>query len=506
MHRCWLITEIVCMICEQVDQDSTLALLARTARFFQYALDLLWKEQHDLTLLLSCMPPDLWEKEEHADQPTVFVSLRRPVVASDLDRVFFYSHRVKVFTLHGSVNVAGDPLRKCLLGQALFPNITAVVWNDAENSCDLPLYLGPNLKHLGLALNDSLVHLGLLSTLLLRFPVLKSIDITIPLSTTTTTGVSTALCHMRTVNRLTANTLTPAALLHVAALPGLHVLNLMSVGDVTPEPLPRTDNRFADLKHLTVGASTIEQCTALIDLCSVSPLQTLFVALDESERSPPSGWTAFTHALREHCAHDALQSIFLYHGVSSLPHMQLRPTPSSAALVPLLAFTRLTSVVLEPPHGIDLDDGILADIARAWPCMEKLVLGVSGAAEPTPAHRIPRLRALLPFALHCPKLQSFGVVLDASMPLGGDGSASTQDSLAQITRAGGHRRLHRLLVGYSTISDADVPGVARFLSAVFPGLGTMVCARGYVREGAWARVGQEMSQILATRVSAGSVA
>jgi hypothetical protein len=64
------------MICEQVDVEDinrpTLAVLARTAKIFQYSLDLLWREQHNLLPLLKCMPLDLWETEECADQPEVF--------------------------------------------------------------------------------------------------------------------------------------------------------------------------------------------------------------------------------------------------------------------------------------------------------------------------------------------------------------------------------------------------------------------------------------------------
>ncbi|KAJ7904952.1 hypothetical protein B0H13DRAFT_2024090 [Mycena leptocephala] len=506
MHRCWLIPEIVCMICEQVDVEDinrpTLAVLARTAKIFQYSLDLLWREQHNLLPLLKCMPLDLWEIEECADQPEVFVNLRRPALPSDLDRLLFYSHRVKLFIVQGGTNVAADALRACLADQTLFPNVLSVVWKNPESLGDLPLYLGPSLKHLGLALNDSAPHLFLLSTLTRQYPILKSIDICLPTSPSTTEGVSEAICGLRALNRLTANTLTPAALLHIGKLPHLNVLNLATLGDIrVPETLP--EERFVRLQHMSVGAGTIEQCTALLRFFSAAPLRTAFFALDATDQSSADAWAAFASALCDHCVHRALQTIFLYHGTPPIPefgsHAHILAPPTGAALVPLLAFTHLRSLVLEPPYGLTLDEGVLRDMACAWPHIEKLVLGVSGAS--VSVRTLVTLRALLPFALHCPHLRTLGVVLDATLPLDTalDATIDAEAERSSIKSASGHRALRRLLLGPSVIRDADVPGVARLLAEVFPHLGAMVCSRGYEREGVWRRVGVEMSRLLSVR-------
>ncbi|KAJ7675428.1 hypothetical protein B0H17DRAFT_1207617 [Mycena rosella] len=452
-------------------------LLARTSKIFQYALDLLWKEQNDLLPLVKCMPLDLWETEE---QPTLkFVGLRRPVRASDLDRLLFYSHRVKLFVVHEDMNVAVDGLRTCLAGQVLFPNLMALVWGRPEGFCsDLPLFLSPKIQHLGLALQDSPPHLEFLSTLTLRYPVLKSVDINLPPSASTTSGVSDAVCSLRAVTRLTVNTLTVPALLHLAGLQDLTVFNLLSVGDVcVPDTLP--DERFADLAHLSVGANSIEQCTALVRFFSAAPLSTGFLALSGVDPSPASAWATFASALRDHCAHPALRSLFVYHGSIPLPP-DSPPRPTGAALRPLFAFPHLVSVVLEPPDGFDLDAALLHDMARAWPALEKLALGVS-ASNAGPRISLP---ALLPFALHCPKLQTLGFVLDAT--------ASLDAELAELD--GGHCSLRRLLLGQSAITEGDVAGVARFLVRVFPGLVDVVCTQGHPVTEVWRRVVEEMGQ------------
>ncbi|KAJ6602393.1 hypothetical protein DFH09DRAFT_447427 [Mycena vulgaris] len=482
--------EIICMICDHVyDSPATLSLLARTSKKFQYALDLLWNEQHGLLPLLKCMPGDLWETEEQ--QSLKFMGLRRQVLPSDLDRLLFYSRRVKLFILSQDLDVGAEDLRACLAGEILFPNIMAVVFGYPDSFEDLTLFLGPKIKHLGLALNDTPLHLGLLSTLTLRYPVLKSVDINLPLSASTTRGVSDAICSLRAVTRLTVNTLTTPALLHLSGLPNLRVFNVLSVGDVrVPDALP--DARFADLEHLSVGATSISQCAGLVQFFSAAPLSTAFFALNGSERSPASAWTAFAAAMHDHCVHSALRTVFVYHG--SPPDDPPVPSapPSGASLRPLLAFTHLVSLILEPFDGFDLDEAVLHDMAHAWPSIGKLVLGVSGPEQDENRARIP-LRAVLPFALHCPKLQTLGVVFDATVPLAAEVGAPK----------GGHRVLRRLLVGPSAITEEGVADVARFLAGVFPDLDNVVCAEWHGQAEVWGRVGKEIAQFSAARGESG---
>ncbi|KAJ7119553.1 hypothetical protein C8R44DRAFT_853675 [Mycena epipterygia] len=496
MHRCLLIPEIICMICEQISLlDSglqTLSIVATTAKVFQYALDLLWKKQHGLLRLLKCMPPDVWETEERVGQPTSFVGLRRPVIPSDLDRLLFYSRRVKSFVARQkNVIVAAEALRTCLAGRILFPNLMVLIWAQPDSFSDLPLYLSPNIKHFGLALNDSAPHLGLLSTLTLRYPILDSVHVRLSPSASATRGVSTAVCGLRAVKGLTVNTLTVAALLHVAKIRNLNALNLLSLGNVHLSELPPGE-RFTHLQHLNVGAVSIDQCAALVRFLSASPLSTAFFALSDQE-SPASAWAAFTSALHDGCIHSTLRSIFIYHGALPEPpfaRSYIETPPPGAVLVPLLAFSNLSSLVLEPPHGFDLDETLLRDMAAAWPFMEKLILGVSGAEIGSPCTSIP-LRALLPFALHCPRLHTLGMVLDATIPVG-----EAEEELKKLK--GGQGALRRLLLGPSVILDGNVTGVATFLARVFPKLDAIVCSKEHAGAVVWERV-KEMSQCLAPR-------
>jgi hypothetical protein len=65
MHRCFLIPEMVLLICSHLKDlhfIRDLAALAQTCQtLHDPALDTLWYELFDLALLVKCMPTDLWK-------------------------------------------------------------------------------------------------------------------------------------------------------------------------------------------------------------------------------------------------------------------------------------------------------------------------------------------------------------------------------------------------------------------------------------------------------------
>jgi hypothetical protein len=69
---CFLVPEIVSLICDEVqtlpesrDSNKSLAVLARTCRFFHKpAVVRLWYDLQSLAPLIMCMPDDLWQVQE----------------------------------------------------------------------------------------------------------------------------------------------------------------------------------------------------------------------------------------------------------------------------------------------------------------------------------------------------------------------------------------------------------------------------------------------------------
>lgn len=63
-HRVLLCAELCNLICEDCDRQTLLALSRTCHDIKEAALDLLWSEIPDLSVLVRCMPGDLWEERE----------------------------------------------------------------------------------------------------------------------------------------------------------------------------------------------------------------------------------------------------------------------------------------------------------------------------------------------------------------------------------------------------------------------------------------------------------
>lgn len=112
-----------------------------------------------------------------------------------------------------------------------------------------------------------------------------------------------------------------------------------------------------------------------------------------------------------------------------------------SALEPLVTKLRLASFRIEHLQPLELTQGDLVEIARAWgPTLQILDLNGSPAHLPTSL----TVAALLPFALHCPKLRDLSIYIDATL------AAEEQDDT--YTTAAFHN-LRLLGFGHSKIED-----------------------------------------------------
>jgi hypothetical protein len=74
MHRCFLVPELVQLVCDEFLEDGvqarrTLIALALTCRLFhEPALDLLWRRVASLGPLVKCMPSDLWKVRRESEK------------------------------------------------------------------------------------------------------------------------------------------------------------------------------------------------------------------------------------------------------------------------------------------------------------------------------------------------------------------------------------------------------------------------------------------------------
>ncbi|KAJ7054918.1 hypothetical protein C8F01DRAFT_1259332 [Mycena amicta] len=164
-------------------------------------------------------------------------------------------------------------------------------------------------------------------------------------------------------------------------------------------------------------------------------------------------------ALAEHLSADALRTLRVraYHSTHWSNHLP-DYVVDGAALVPLFKFTNLTEVDLQPPSAFTLTDTTIWDLARSWPEITKLTLRAASWIQPRPITTLDALRA---FAMHCRKLESLCLTVDAAVPV-----APALDNLMFEHRS----QLGRLEFNQSPITSACVSDIARFISSLFPGI------------------------------------
>ena len=135
-------------------------------------------------------------------------------------------------------------------------------------------------------------------------------------------------------------------------------------------------------------------------------------------------------------------------------------------LKPLLKLSNLRDVNIHIHHPMHIDDGLLCDMAYAWPNLFRLELRVRWPLEDSapPA----TLAGLIPFVNACPSLSELGVAIRTDLSY----VPQSLHELRPRCRALEHG-LEILDVGRSEIQDPLA--VAAFLFDLFPKLGAVVC-------------------------------
>ncbi|KAF7356915.1 hypothetical protein MVEN_01027400 [Mycena venus] len=241
MHPALQIGEVVEMICTQVAPYGAtcshvrrdLSRLARTSSIFlDPTLNILWRHQDSIVNLLRCMPDQLWKIEEtrpddyEPDFIVLDIVLLRPITPADWERFFFYSHRVKSFSIEGQPLLETPEVYEilgiCLTGEFIFPKLQKLDWEPipSEFFHHVRLFLAPTITNLRIFIKNT-SYLSMLSTLAIKCPGLTNVTI----STTflseldTVPVISSFVCALRHIEILSVPRLDQAALSHIARLP-----------------------------------------------------------------------------------------------------------------------------------------------------------------------------------------------------------------------------------------------------------------------------------------------
>ncbi|KAJ7461136.1 hypothetical protein FB451DRAFT_1269062 [Mycena latifolia] len=296
--------------------------------------------------------------------------------------------------------------------------------------------------------------------------------------------ISSFVCTLRHLESLAVPALSQAAFTHLARLPRLRRLRLMSSNSPIPSYPPLAGSpHFSALT--TLECETTENVPALLEY--LRPSLENFTLITSYRDVPPTKSTTqeFYSALTTHCSHLSLQTVTVHKGWYSEPvhASQLEEYRVGGDIFkPLFCFHNLVHVWLEHAIGVDLDNAVLKEMARAWPRIESLSL------PPDNDYRVsPRvtLEGIYAFAKHCPHLEELAMAFDATV--------------VPKMKVNGRKRFRASQASLYELDVASSPigilrPVAKFLSAIFPNLETIttddasVDARDVAFHKAWKKV------------------
>ncbi|KAJ6480522.1 hypothetical protein C8R47DRAFT_599998 [Mycena vitilis] len=472
MHRTLRLPEVLVSVFSSLDPAADakdLAGLARTCvGFHSIALDALWSHQNGVLNLLRCMPSDLWEEVTAPVGPgrvanRLSLRLTRPIVVSDWDRVFKYSHRVKSLACEGyrdwgsvpETNAFFEALRQGFPEEYLLPNLTELAWDhDASTFHFIESFFSPRIT--GLRLNYCHASVRLLSSIAQRYPALTALCIGPGESGLPDLGhdercnLVRALTH---VQWLEVGTLDIAAFTHLGHLEELDTLHAI-LPDSAEFPRETTSTLFYNLRalKLEVRGSHLLPLTTFLRTFNGTELESFEAELDVC---PLSGdLENLYRTLATHCSRDFLETFKLE--TYDLPDAAEIYVQTADTLRPLFAFGSLQVVHIRSSVGFDLDDAVLTEMARSWPFLKELHLDADRQ------HLPPRgtLLALQALAVHCPHLYSLDISLDAT-------------TLTSPATAPGPRIIQSCLVSLNMCHNSLITtpfDVARLLSSIFPNL------------------------------------
>ncbi|KAF6753330.1 hypothetical protein DFP72DRAFT_902766 [Ephemerocybe angulata] len=312
MNRCLLIHEILCAICDNLEDSELVSAALTTKAFLEPALNSLWRELDSFRPIVSCLPPmdDIWVVKEGPSsftggQPTQILYPRRIIVPKDLERyISFYARRVRFYDLRGLYDddmylsiEALQALQFATDGKhgALAPFIQSFSWPSplsfktvlGEDSARLlssymPLFLGDSMTSLVLDATPQIpAHARSLELAFDRYPRLKGLTILrgphVQMDTHFIEGslVSRAWEFLQT---LQLPFVSVAIMQHLANLPSLASLSLHDFRRMdnfdfpycTPQEMEdRLKEKpfgkvFTSLKSLSVTGTTVERVIGVL--------------------------------------------------------------------------------------------------------------------------------------------------------------------------------------------------------------------------------------------------
>jgi len=483
MHTCLNVDEIVRLIaCELIAsraRPTAVALASCCKNFEDPVLDALWETQDKLLPLLKSLPSDVWNGSGcTVSAPIVHVSLslnylvlesfKRLPTMSEWARFRKYARRIGKLT---GFRDAQSPevlsvLQFYAANEPLFPNLqTLDMWYGENPIQFIPLFLSTRTSTIRIWDFQCDLPIATVASMITAFPTLcpNLQEITLPNLPSDPMVVAAVSGILLTINRNALqcfrvdSPLTEEADRVVYNLPNLRDLSVI-IGKGTSLPSAVLPN----LTNLVVIYDYDNDVVRMFHGATFGKL----VAVSFSPRSEQIGnfLEAFERVALAASVQNTLSEFYLY------TERSWNPNYSS-----LLPFTQLMTLEIQSScHdgcSSSVDDGVITDLARAMPKLQRLELG-----DP-PCRDIPTgvtIKGLVALAHHCPNLYSLCVHLHvdslcvpSTIPLVNPGVGPTALQ--------GDCDLSNLEVGKIPLPEDSVATVALTLAHIFPNIEGINC-------------------------------
>ncbi|KAF9233207.1 hypothetical protein BU15DRAFT_54229 [Melanogaster broomeanus] len=426
MHQCLSIVEVQRAIFREVyiQQRGVLARLARTCRAFNGpALDVLWATLDSFTLLVKCLPRDLWRIDPD-DKKMVF---QRTMTLSDWQIFFKYSCRVRVVeesvgpqSITGCLNLGDDVIFSLSNPPSygpLLPRLRTLYWDKPTKKYAslLRMLFTPSLVSIFLTTSGCTLRspeITILTPIGTACPSLRSLYIAeharaYPLLKSI--FLSEAVMCMHSLESLVCSALDEEAFIHLSRLSALNELWMELRSDfkldrVKPLLAPPA---FGSINSLMLATSSLSTLTSILESMQFSPSQVSFTVVNSP--SLDAIRLFFMTLVNASCSERLSLVSF-----SVANDRRYSPPPRQVTLStfePLLALPHINIFELNVPRGISLNDANITTLAEHWPKLSELSINAT-TGWGTSTHLTHQ--GLVTLLSHCADLEYFALSVDLS--------------------------------------------------------------------------------------------
>ncbi|KAJ8522446.1 hypothetical protein ONZ45_g949 [Pleurotus djamor] len=442
-HRALQIPELLSSICQYLSPKDTLANACVCKTWSNIALDALWRQVDDISILLSLLAPLEQKSSVHS------FKFARAIEPADWTRFARYAFRVRSLIyapesqrlkhLHRD---AFHEVARSRISLDILPNLNTLEWDDMNDLTFCVLFMSKNVKRFRVYLADDADSrlpngvAALFQNITTRMPNLEYLDISSQLAMSEiepeTIQLFQGLPKLKEVE-FPLYYLTPPVTKTLSQLKQLEMVGFQydeergsgAAADVNVPPAILDQGAFPALYDFSTSMPFRHATKFFTQPFPPQNITLLFI--DSADPELPTDFRNLLEAIVKCCP--LLDRLALNPCISTSTRPLTDERITYDILRPILSLPKLTALDINYHYPLDLKYEDIEDMARKWPNLDTLMLNCDPAALDHPPSLT--LQALLPFAQYCPNIQRLGLYMNATLAVGLS-SISDHDSVAMF--------------------------------------------------------------------------